>query len=156
MSKFNVKKYRLSDYDQMEIKDSIIYTNNFTENMEQFEEIDEKHPFMIYLLGFTHNLLDINIKNIHGWFHKETKKAKFFAGHPYDSDSLIYIAWSKYCKGLERMEGIYKDRENIEISIYRAYCGSLYESNEYEKSEKMFYAMMANKIITHITSIQQE
>ena len=134
--------YNISDYDEMYIDDKIIYTNKFTENMEQFEIIDANHPFISFLNGFTHNLFDIKI--IHGWFHKRFEQAKFYIKEPAKYGHCVYIAWEKYCKMRNR------NNIDIKISIYGSYCGNLSESDDFETDEKDFYKMFVKRLIDNM------
>jgi hypothetical protein len=36
------------------------------------------------------------------------------------------------------------------VSIYSSYCGSLYESNEFEDDKKMLYKNMINKLMDRL------
>ena len=145
----------ISDYDEMEIDGKTIHTNNFTENMELFEEIRDNHPFIIYLVGFSHNLYDscskckADISKIHGWFHKETRKAKIFIHHSTgDLANMIYVAWNKYCE-------IFHKIRPMNIEFYGNYCGSLYNTNgnDHDLDTKKFYTKFAHNIITHLAGL---
>ncbi len=156
MCELYLKKYMLSNYDEMEIEGKTIHTNNFTENMELFEEIRDCHPFIIYLIGFSHNLYDscskcdADIPKIHGWCHKETRNSKFFIHHSAaDLANMIYVAWNKYC-------ALFHKIRPLNIEFYGNYCGSLYNTNnnEHDLGEKLFYTAFARDIITHLAKIE--
>lgn len=153
MTALYLLEYMLGDYDSMDIDEKTIYTNNFTENMEEFEEINEDHQFISFLYGFSHNLFNIDITKIHGWYHKRTKQAKFFL-HPAEHMNLICMAWEKYCKMLAIKNKEISTTTTIVVSIYRIYCGQLYNTNEAERDEKLFYVSFASDIIKHIANIE--
>ena len=143
--------YNISDYDEMYIDNKIIYTNEFTENMDQFEIIDANHPFISFLNGFTHNLFDIKI--IHGWYHKETKQVKFYIENAGNYGSYVYVAWKKYCKMKNRNNIVNDYYMDMNKSIYDSNCGNLYvHLNEpYDiEDEKDFYKMFIKKLIDNM------
>jgi hypothetical protein len=104
--------------------DEIIINDEKTLNMKNLDckIMDENHSFIGFVKGFIHNSIDIDI--IHGWYHIESKKAKFIVGdHPSIYGDIIHLAWQKYWNN---------NGYNYDVSIYSTYCGQLYESNEFD------------------------
>jgi hypothetical protein len=128
-------KQIIGDYD--EIYELNIDTKSFT-NLDGIEIIDNKHQFISFLKGFTHNMIEIDID--HGWFHIESKTAKFIITkqHPSKVGNIIHLAWQKFWNN---------NYYDYDVSIYSKYCGQFYKSNEYEIDKKSFYKDLINWIV---------
>jgi hypothetical protein len=130
-------KYNVSSYDEM--SEFSIYTELFTK-LDGVEILDEKHPFIYFLRGFTHNEFECDI--IHGWYHIESKSMKCITKqHPSGVGNLIHTAWQAFWKN---------NGYNYDVSIYYNYCRDLYHSNEYMVDKKMFYKYLTRRLIENI------
>ena len=143
--------YSISDYDSMIIDDTEIDTEEFTKHMDEFEMIDRDHPFITYLIGFTHNQISVLPNFIHGWFHKKTQTAKFYVFMSKTIGNYLYFAWQKYCKMIRERNNIINrnDFNEIQITIYVKDSGRLCESNHYETEEKIFYGEFMKSLIDY-------
>jgi hypothetical protein len=139
-----------------------IYLKDY-DKLEEIEVIHKFHPFIAFLKGFSQGQYNSEIK--HGWFHKPTKIAKFYVRNPSGVGNLITYAWKEYANDLQKDEDIQKLEEGKSeeflfktfngeseppVSIYSSYCGSLYESNEFEDDKKMLYKNMINKLMDRL------
>jgi hypothetical protein len=134
-------KGTIGSYDEM--NDIGIYTELFTK-LDGIEIIDEKHPFIYFLRGFTHNEFECDI--VHGWYHIETKSMKCIPKqHPSRVGNIIHTAWQAF------WENNYYDYDvYIYVYIYYSYSGELYRSNEYEIDKKEFYRDFVKKMVEKI------
>jgi hypothetical protein len=131
----------MSDYDKIT---DIIDTKEFTK-LDGVEIIDSNHPFMYFIKGFSF-LDDTMYQNIlHGWYHIETGTAKFLVKYPHETGNIILTAWKLFIKS-----------KSANIFIYGRYCGQIYESNEYDISEKSTYKSMIIKLLDKITEDKPE
>lgn len=129
----------LGDYDIIKWNDKIIKTNHFRE-LEGIEIITLHSHIMGFLKGFSCNILDKPIENyfLHGWYHIESKNAKFIVHEPRIIGLIISSAWKVFWNG----EG--------KVQIYTIDCGHVYESHEYEKNVKYYYKLLLNNISNKI------
>ena len=129
----------LGTYDDM--SDLDLYTNNFTK-LDGIEIIKsdstEDHSFLHFLRGFSHGVFDYEIK--HGWFHTDTKNAKFYIrGLTSKVGGMITHAWKEYVSD-----------PDVDVTIYTSYCGQLYAANDFDTDVTFFYKQLASKIIEKI------
>jgi hypothetical protein len=130
-------KCTINDYDELWEYD--VNTELFTK-LDGVEIIDEKHPFIYFLKGFTHNEFECDI--LHGWYHIETKSMKCIPKqHPSGVGNLIHTAWQAFWEN---------NNYDYDVYIYYNYCGDLYCSNEYETDKKKFYKDLTKRFIGKI------
>ncbi len=123
----------VSDYD--EIYSLNINTKLFTD-LKDVEIISLDHPFIHFFRGFVHNSLQNNIIK-HGWYHVPTKTAKFYLEYiDQHIGNAIHLAWNTFW-----------EKDNLDVSIYKSYCGQLYKSNEYDIEKIKFYKELINRFI---------
>jgi len=143
--------YQLYDYDKLDDKD--IDTENFTklDGVEIIKsEIENNHPFLFFLRGFSHGLWDYEI--IHAWFHTDSKIAKFYINNSSKFGSLITNAWREYISSdaSHRDDTENEEDEEVEVYIYTRYCGELYDSNEYDPNSRDFYKNLVSRLMDKI------
>lgn len=129
--------YNIYDYDKL--IDHNIDTKLFTD-LTDVEIIDEKHPFIAFLNGFSHYLTEGEI--LHGWYHIPTQTAKFYVkSNPSKYGNIIHCAWERYWKAGHLW---------LPVHIYGEYCGELYESNEYDIDRPKCYKDLMKHLLTEI------
>ena len=129
----------ISDYDTIidyNIKCKI-ETNIFTKNLEHITILKKQHHFFTYLHDFTYHLFDFSRVIVHSWNYG--LYAKFYVVQ--DTSQLlkmaIFFAWSSYTN----------NQSYNSATIYEDYCGTLYECDDYTKSEIHFYKEMLKIIL---------
>lgn len=126
--------WKLMDYDEIDGID----THNFNTNRDKIKIIEATDPFLYYLDGFFHNLLD-NATIYHGYYSTDKLTLKMFCEKlDYPVRVGIWMAWNMYNE-----RNPHDDPLNVEI--YDKYCGELYkddffwESKEFRKWFQMQY-----------------
>jgi hypothetical protein len=117
------------------------------DKLYEIEVIDKSHPFISFLKGFSQGEYASEI--YHGWYHKPKNIAKFYVTNPSRVGNLITCAWIEYAKDLKKEEDFKNqecEKESL-VTIYSEYCGSLYESNEFDIDKKVLYKNIINKLI---------
>lgn len=90
--------------------------------------------FTDFLNGLT--LKTLNIEYI-GFYEQKTKDAYFYIHFPSPSTSnIIHNSWQLFC-----------NNDNINVKIYRSYCGNYSECNDYEPDRKYLYKYLMNIIV---------
>lgn len=130
-----MNEYDLGDYDIIKWNNTIIKTNKF-HDLEGIEIFTFNSHFMGFLSGFSYNILNKPLENyvFHGWYHIESKNAKFIVYEPRLIGLIISNAWKIYWNG------------NGKVQIYTIDCGHIYESHEYEKNIKYYYKLLLQNI----------
>lgn len=122
-------------YDCME--DHRIYTNEFTQELDQIVIMNKEHLFYIYLKGLllneSNNIID---HIIHAYYHIDTKLLHIWIGSCMDDNSLniIYYAWNYFWKSKSKQ---------IDVKIFESHCGTLYQKS-YVINEIQFYKSLIN------------
>lgn len=90
--------------------------------------------FTDFLNGLT--LKTLNIEYI-GFYEEKTKNAYFYIKNPDKYKcNVLYNSWQLFC-----------NNDNINVKIYRTYCGYYYECNDYEPDRKYLYKYLMNVIV---------
>jgi len=114
-------------------------TNIFTKNVEYITILNKHHEFFTYLHDFTYNLFDFNIIIYHSWHYKLYAKFYVPKGTSILLKMSIFFAWLSYT-------GYHSINEEM-CKIYEDYFGTLYECDDYAKSELHFYKELLKVIL---------
>ena len=125
--------YHLGDYDEIDDLD----TKKFTENLNDLQFMDSDHPFIHYLNGFFHNLIDTTITIFHSYYNKDTLTLKIYCEKlDYPIRIGIWVAWNKF-----------NGDKSLNVEIYDRYCGELYKDN-FHWDDKEFCKWFVSKYIS--------
>ena len=131
--------YNLGDYDEIDN----IYTKKFTKNLNDLEFMNSEHPFIRYLDGFFHNLVDTKI--FHSYYNKDTLHLKMYCEKlDYPIRLGVWVAWNNF----NNIDFGNEDNK-ICVEIYDRYCGELYR-DDFHWEEKEFYKWFLQKILNNI------
>ena len=131
--------YHFGDYDEIDNLD----TKKFTENLDDLQFMDSDHPFIQYLHGFFHNLVDTTI--FHSYYNQNTLTLKMYCEKlDYPIRIGLWVAWNKFNNILKVSED-----KSLNVEIYDRYCGELYKDN-YHWDDKEFYKWFVSKCISDL------
>lgn len=133
-----ILEINVSDYDKIP---DLVDTKLFN-ILDDIEFIGSEHSFIHFMKGFT-VLYDSELcKNIlHGWYHKETGTSKFLVKYPNETGNILTHTWK-----------LFIGCEKTDVYVYGRYCGSIYESNEFDVDEKYFYKTMIKNIVDKLVN----
>lgn len=107
-------------------QDFLHYLNIYTDKESQLLLIDETHPFNHFINGLTLNKL--KDQPMLGYFNEKTLESYFYTQRADKFGAFYTHAWKMFIQN-----------DDADVKIYSKYCGTFYESNEYETDEKYFY-----------------
>ncbi len=85
-----------NEFDYESIEEIGLYTEGFTQHLDEIEMLDFDHKFFTYLDAIA-NLEEIKQYIVHGYYHKGSKRMKMIVRSTINRKllNIIYHAWSE-------------------------------------------------------------